>query len=104
MHNDWARDYIESVEYTASVSRALSFEHIRREFYTDNTSKESSQMSHRSLFQLGQHLRGKAGSYKITKQLSEFIYFAVYVFALTAVLVSILSNNPPQPGRKSRRG
>ncbi|KAH9213715.1 putative serine/threonine protein kinase [Leptodontidium sp. 2 PMI_412] len=34
-------------------------------------------MSRRSLFQLGQHLRGKAGSYKVTKQLSEFIYFAV---------------------------
>ena len=36
-------------------------------------------MSPRYLFRLGQHLRGKAGAYRITKQLSEFIYFAVYV-------------------------
>jgi serine/threonine protein kinase len=36
-------------------------------------------MPPRYLFRLGQHLRGKAGAYRITKQLSEFIYFAVYV-------------------------
>jgi hypothetical protein len=40
-------------------------------------------MSHRYLFCLGQHLRGKAGTYRITKQLSEFIYFAVYVLIVT---------------------
>ena len=41
-------------------------------------------MSPGYLFRLGQHLRGKAGTYRITKQLSEFIYFAVYVFIVTA--------------------
>jgi hypothetical protein len=41
-------------------------------------------MSPGYLFRLGQHLRGKAGAYRITKQLSEFIYFAVYVLIVTA--------------------
>jgi hypothetical protein len=45
---------------------------------------KSSAMSPRYLFRLGQHLRGKAGAYRITKQLSEFIYFAVYVLIVTA--------------------
>ncbi|RMD39624.1 hypothetical protein DV735_g5502, partial [Chaetothyriales sp. CBS 134920] len=34
-------------------------------------------MSSRSLFRLGQQLRGKASTYRITEQLSEFVYFAV---------------------------
>jgi len=36
-------------------------------------------MSSKSLFCLGQSLRGAASTYKITKQVSEFIYFASYV-------------------------
>jgi hypothetical protein len=38
-----------------------------------------SAMSPGYLFRLGQRLGGKAGAYRITKRLSEFIYFAVYV-------------------------
>ncbi len=47
-------------------------------------------MSTGSLFRLGQHLRGKAGTYRITKQLSEFVHFAVYVLASLAVFDSYL--------------
>ena len=44
---------------------------------------KSSAMSPGYLFRLGQHLRGKAGAYRITKQLSVFVYFAVYVLIVT---------------------
>ncbi|RMZ84648.1 hypothetical protein DV737_g1232, partial [Chaetothyriales sp. CBS 132003] len=35
-------------------------------------------MTSRSLFRLGQHLIGKASTYRIAEQLSDFVYFAVY--------------------------
>jgi hypothetical protein len=41
-------------------------------------------MSPRYLFHLGQHLRGKTCTYRITQRLSEFIYFAVYVFIINS--------------------
>ncbi|WEW62007.1 hypothetical protein PRK78_007507 [Emydomyces testavorans] len=37
-------------------------------------------MSLPSLFTIGQQLRGRAGHYRITKQLSEFVYSALYRF------------------------
>ena len=52
-----------------------------------------------SLFRLGQHLRGTAGTYRITEQISDFIYIGVYVLLLFVTLTSMLSisnqqNNP----------
>jgi hypothetical protein len=35
---------------------------------------------------VGQCLRGKAGAYTITKRLTEFVYFALYVSIMTAWL------------------
>jgi hypothetical protein len=48
------------------------------------TNYKPSAMFPRSLFHLGQHLRGTAGIYKITEQISEFIYIAVYVLIPSA--------------------
>ena len=47
-------------------------------------------MSPKPLFRLGQQLTGKVGVYRITKQVSEHIYFATYVRFLTGLLESIL--------------
>ena len=59
-------------------------------------------MSPRSLFRLGQQLKGKAGTYRITEQLSEFIYYAVCVLISTALcsgpyLAIINSNQQENP-------
>ena len=65
-------------------SNAFSFPHnllfgICKEESLITTFHEPSTMLPRSLFRLGQHLRGTAGTYRITEQISEFIYIGVYV-------------------------
>jgi hypothetical protein len=49
-------------------------------------------MPPKSLFQLGQRLIGKAGAYRITEELSEFVYLALYVFIMTTCSPSMLSS------------
>lgn len=58
---------------------------------------ESSDMTTQSLFRIGQQIGGRAGTYRITKQLSEFIYFAMYVLyyqpsVVALILIIIISN------------
>jgi hypothetical protein len=53
-------------------------------------------MASKSVLHLGQNLRGRAGAYRITEQLSEFIYSAMYVTTSeTAFLVPLLNTACP---------
>ena len=50
-------------------------------------------MSPKSPFRLDQQFTGKAGVYRIMKQVSEYIHFATFVRFLTGVLETILTDS-----------
>lgn len=52
-------------------------------------------MSARSPFRVNQCLRGTTGAYKITEQISEFIYFAVYVSNSNALCTRVHIEQQP---------